>query len=267
VVSLLKAVAAVGSVCNSVGAEHQKAQHARETSTEVLRIVRSIKVELDNAGFEGLTRDRDSSLDAIRERYRGLDTDGDNRISREEWIAYFGNDDGFDDCDRDRSGFIDLEEWEHNRSEQLAARDHEVDEWRQRVAGLSLQADLLKRDCQAQHKRLMHEVSLSPIHESEDYKAVHRVVGEQHKHAEVKLQQLEVEDSCISASPPMMPDSGPLDDCAIQSSNLDKDLGSPEALRKIYTEPEMRTQLVQQYGGWSPSVEAEVQASLAAQES
>ena len=40
-----------------------------------------------------------------------MDTNNDEKLSREEWIARFGNDNLFDAYDTDRDGVIDPMEW------------------------------------------------------------------------------------------------------------------------------------------------------------
>ena len=44
--------------------------------------------------------------------WQELDADGDGKITREEWIAKYGNDDGFDQYDLDGDGIIDGESFD-----------------------------------------------------------------------------------------------------------------------------------------------------------
>merc|ERR1711865_751348 len=46
-----------------------------------------------------------------REKLAELDADGDGKISREEWIARYGSDAGFDQYDLDGDGIIDANEF------------------------------------------------------------------------------------------------------------------------------------------------------------
>lgn len=55
---------------------------------------------LENVRFAGADKD-----------FVHADADGDNKLSREEWIAHFGSADGFDDADVDGDGQVDAEEW------------------------------------------------------------------------------------------------------------------------------------------------------------
>jgi len=49
--------------------------------------------------------------------FLAADADGDNKISRQEWIQMFGSDTGFDEADVDGDGQVNVEEWKQKQEE------------------------------------------------------------------------------------------------------------------------------------------------------
>lgn len=65
----------------------------------------------DVDGEQSEEGDQDDREDTHKQEAAEIDTDHDNKISREEWIAAYGSDEGFDKADIDNSGDVDVDEF------------------------------------------------------------------------------------------------------------------------------------------------------------
>ena len=73
----------------------------------VVRFVRVISLKMSSWNLRDSAQPVDGTRLSAKEKFDSMDKDANGEISREEWVAKWGNDDEFDQIDTDKSGSVD----------------------------------------------------------------------------------------------------------------------------------------------------------------